>query len=185
MATPLSVPEFVFGLLMIDKPASIVACKRQDGVWILPGGPVPQGMDPKEVLEMLVLDQTGYEVRVYEQIGPDHMIDGKVAKAFECVITGQGKRPSIDIASVDEVGLEEWKACSMPEPQNRMGFDAFSILQQPFSREPKEQVDGGANVEGVFVSDDGSFLIDDRLEERKAYRRIDPSTESGYMELPK
>ena len=37
-------------------------------------------------------------------------------------------------------------------------------------------------IEGVFVSEDKCYLIDETLEGQKKYRRIDPFSPTGYVQ---
>lgn len=76
---------------------------------------------------------------------------------------------------------EDMAALELPDPLRRMLLDGFSILEEP--RIGPNQVDEDfLPIEGIFLSDDGLCLVEEGLDGRKEWRRLDPATPFGFYE---
>ncbi len=173
-------PAFVYGLLLIPKDRKLAVCHEGGRQYRLPGGQVEEGESEKDALSRLVEAQAGIVVTVVETIGPLYGGGGLMTQAYDCNVEGGG-----DVLMRDRpmevcfVTLKEFLALSVQDSvQRRMILDGFSIMDPP-------EIVGESpfgTVEGVYLSDDGTKLVEDRDDERLIYRRIDPDSPTGYME---
>ena len=62
----------------------------------------------------------------------------------------------------------------------RMVCDGLSLLEEPL-RGPNEAPEDMLPIEGVFVSDDKCYLVDEGSDEQRKYRRLDPYGPDGFM----
>ena len=172
----------VFAIIFRDR--KILVSKRADGKgWNLPGGGVEQGEDDATALKREVEEETGLKIRIGPQIGPDHVFGTDTAVAYMCVADEGEPRPTEEAVEHRFVDVEELKELKIVGPEGRLGrtgrmmFDGLSIMQ------PGEKTGmPSRDMEGFSLSHDKTFIIRDTKEGEKRYPRIDPYTESGFME---
>lgn len=194
----------VFALIMSHEEKSVLLSERADGKgWNLPGGRVELGEDDHTALIREVNEETGLEVEVLEQIGEPLVFSEDTALAYACTIVGEQLIPTNEAvrhafcsqedvqAGRKRVGLSEgvgqWVPLKLVGPEGRLGrmgrmvYDGFSLLEEPQTG-PNDVPAEYLPIEGVFVSQDKCFLIDETFDGQKKWPRLDPFSPTGFIQ---
>jgi hypothetical protein len=172
-------PQLAYALILCAQTKSVLVCELPTGEWRPPGGPVEKDETEFSNLARHVLQQTGLVVEVVESIGPEHVINGRTARAFDC--------QSIHETSAGTALAYGWinKEDVLKRPFThpailRMVLDALSILEEP-DRTLGNFKDTDV-IYGIEVTPDGYHLQETTFEECRIWPRLDPSSPTGKME---
>lgn len=144
----------VFALITEGK--RLLLSERMDGKgWNLPGGRVEGGETDQVVLVREVKEETGLDVEVLHQVGPDHVFNDDTALAYACkviggqlTVTAEAKNHAyvnaqevrqgyyLEPSKEDDpnTGLRAQKPLKLVGPEGRLGrtgrmvWDAFSLM---------------------------------------------------------
>lgn len=198
----------VFALILAQGTKSVLLSERADGKgWNLPGGRVEQGEDDHDALTREVREETGLEVEVLEQISEPLIFGEDTAVAYVCKVVGgqlvttkEAVRHHFCAAEDLKAGRVRinlggeatgaWHPLKLVGPEGRLGrtgrmvYDGLSLMEEPIVG-PNEAPAEYLPIEGVFVSDDKCYLVDETTDGQKKYRRLDPYGPDGYMQPAK
>lgn len=148
---------------LITKGNCILLSERMDGKgWNLPGGRVEEGESDQIALIREVKEETGLDVEVLYQVGPDHVFNDDTAIALACKVVGgqltitteaknhawvnarevrQGYfyNPEYDDMGNRTFENEQKFDVKLIGPEGRLGrtgrmvWDAFSLMEEPIS----------------------------------------------------
>ncbi len=193
-----------FALIMAPDKKTVLLSERADGRgWNLPGGRVEQDENDHDALTREVYEETGLEIEVLEQIGEPLLFGEDTAVAYACRIVGGKLIPGKQAVRYHFCTAEDlkagririnlggeamgiWHPLKLVGPEGRLGrtgrmvWDGLSLMQEPIVG-PNEAPAECLPIEGVFVSDDKCYLVDEATDGQKKYRRLDPYSADGYM----
>src|SRR3989344_3445069 len=149
----------VFALITNGK--MLLLSERMDGIgWNLPGGRVEEGETDQLALVREVEEETGLDVEVLHQVGPDHVFNDDTALAYACKVVGGQLKVTAEAKNhawvnakevrrgyfynpeYDEMGCrifenEQKFEIKLVGPEGRLGrtgsmvWDAFSLMEEP------------------------------------------------------
>jgi len=189
----MSTTRSVFALILInfkETGKKILLSERRDGKgWKLPGGDVNEGEDDRDALVREVRVETGLVITVIEQLGPPHVSNEGTAVAYICDIAGGYRIPTKKAKQHRSVDKEEIKSLKLVGQVDQLGcmgrmtWDGLSILEDPkICPHGADVKDEWLPIEGIFVSADGCSLVDEALEARREWPRLDPYSLTGKVE---
>ena len=102
--------QAIYGILFSQDKKKIILVKRRDlPVWVLPGGGLDEGEDPKKGVIREVEEETGLEVQIVRQIAEYHPVNKLTQKTyfFECVAIGGEPKSSSESKEVAFFPLDQ------------------------------------------------------------------------------
>lgn len=199
----------VFALITRDKV--LLLSERMDGKgWNLPGGRVEESESDQVALVREVREETGLNVKVLHQVGPDHVFNDDTAVAYACKIVGGQLAVTAEAKNhawvnaqevrqghfynpeYDEMGNRTFEneqrfEVKLVGPEGRLGrtgrmvWDAYTLMEEP--------IKGSLGVNAEKLPPDTIVCVHDcffkRIDDRDywCWRRLDPHTPSGKMEI--
>jgi 8-oxo-dGTP diphosphatase len=122
--------QAVYGILFTQDRKQILLVKRRDlPVWVLPGGGLDEGEDPKEGTIREVEEETGLKVEIVRQIAEYHPVNRMTQKThfFECRSVGGSIKTSSESREVVFFPLDHLPILPPPFP----GWIADAVASRP------------------------------------------------------
>ncbi len=194
---------------LITKGKMLLLSERTDGKgWNLPGGRVEEGESDKVALVREVKEETGLDVEVLHQVGPDHVFNDDTALAYACKVVGGQLAVTTEAKNhawvnaqevrqghfynpeYDEMGNRTFENeqkfdIKLVGPEGRLGrtgrmvWDAFSIMENP----DVSTLDRPARKSMVYdLNEDGTQFVTDDNEHELRFNRLDPYSPTGIIQ---
>lgn len=178
----------VFAVFLVYGKLTQLLFQRSDNeFWTLLGGTVEEMEDELDaLLRHLHEEWLPSEVIIHAQLGPVHRLqDGTTAKAFLCTIDDPSGTPAGEMHG-------QYKECKFfskkdvkesiavdPAPVECAIWDGFSVMEEPQVLSKQEDFEDDS-----IYCDPGAehLLVREGDDARYVWRRLDPSSSSGYME---
>jgi len=122
--------QAVYGILFSQDRTQVLLVKRRDlPVWVLPGGGLDEGEDPKEGTVREVEEETGLKVEIVRQIAEYHPANRMTQKThfFECLRIGGAIKTSSESREVVFFSLDQLPPLPPPFP----GWIADAAANRP------------------------------------------------------
>jgi hypothetical protein len=182
--------DYVFALIWdTDRKKLLFIQNEDDGKWSLPGVRVEANEEERDALIRCAAEKTGFHIQEIQQVGPLHPMGstGETAKAFRCSMTMPVIPRPASRVQCHLFNKKNMRGILLQGPPVEcMVWDGFTVYEEPEVNDLGEVNPEWSPAASIFVSeDDESFLVQESKEMGrgiiKKWRRLDPSTESGYM----